>query len=187
MKRQTLFYLTILLASIIHLQSSCVKNHPDPKPKELPPITTEGRNTIGFLLNGEVWLPGGGGIGRPDKDFVVDTTQQGFDFFSISAYKKTSNDSANLQNFAFRVILPSNESKLGESILDSIIGAKYFTDYGLSECIDFEKVKKYKIEISFFDSVNQIISGTFELEIENECGDVYEITEGRFDGIFRYF
>lgn len=38
---------------------------PTPEPDVLPPITTEGLNTAGCLVNGEVWLPKPGGMFKP--------------------------------------------------------------------------------------------------------------------------
>lgn len=81
-----------------------------------------------------------------------------------------------------------HECNQGEIQLYKIGERDIFFDYNLSnDCIIFNRTNHYFIDIIFCDLENQIISGTFELEIENECGDVYEITEGRFDAPFRYF
>jgi len=186
MKRQTFYYIVILLASIIHLQSSCVKNNSEPKPKELPPITTEGRNTIGFLLNGEVWLPGGGGIGSPDKDFVLDTFSN---VLMLLPYFRNTREGVSIQSLSLLINWPEHKCYFSDSLelfksSDRII----FSDYNLEgDCIDFIQVHGFSINILHCNLSNQIISGTFELTIENECGDIYEITEGRFDAGFRYF
>lgn len=185
MKPRTIFYLVILLSSIIHLQSSCVKNHPDPKPKELPPITTEGRNTIGFLLNGEVWLPGGGGIGHPDKDFVLDTFSN---LFLVNVYYQSRTNPDDRQDFALRMEWPEHECYSGERTIFSPVNSRVLSDFLLNDnCIRFTILKSYKINILKCDLGQQLLSGTFDIEIENECGDIYEITEGRFDARFRYF
>ncbi|MEJ7672136.1 MAG: hypothetical protein WKF59_05380 [Chitinophagaceae bacterium] len=40
---------------------------PPPVTEELPPVTQEGKNTCGFLVNGKVWLPKGRvGNGSPN-------------------------------------------------------------------------------------------------------------------------
>jgi hypothetical protein len=186
MNQRTFLFLAILLSSIIHLQSSCVKNHPDPKPKELPPITTEGRNTIGFLLNGEVWLPGGGGIGSPDKEFVLDTFSN---VLMLLAYYRNTKEGVSIQSLSLLINWPEHRCYTSDSLnlfknSDRII----FSDYNLDGvCIDFIEVHGFLIKILHCNLSDQIISGTFELTIENECGDIYEITEGRFDARFRYF
>ena len=47
----------LLITCCILLLTSCEKDpyrHGEP---DLPPITMEGKNTLGFLLNGKVWVP----------------------------------------------------------------------------------------------------------------------------------
>ncbi len=47
----------LLITCCILLLASCEKDpyrHGEP---DLPPITMEGKNTLGFLLNGKVWVP----------------------------------------------------------------------------------------------------------------------------------
>jgi hypothetical protein len=53
-----------ILALILLSQTACKKDKhingtgtPPPQQQQLPPITTEGKNTFGCLVNGEVWLP----------------------------------------------------------------------------------------------------------------------------------
>ncbi len=184
--RARLWYLLILLAGIIHLQSSCLRDRDEPKPKELPPITTGGRNTIGFLLNGEVWLPGGGAIGSPDKEFVLDTVAGDNYELAISAYLVKNLDASTRQSISLRAILNGKESLVGSYKLregDYV----YFFDYNHLNCIFFENLILGTIEVLYCDLSQKIIAGTFELQVENECGEVYRITEGRFDGRFRYF
>lgn len=44
----------LLLLIILCVLMGCKKDMPS---KNLPPVTQEGRNTAGFLLDGEVWVP----------------------------------------------------------------------------------------------------------------------------------
>ena len=53
---KSIIFSILLLASI--LQFSGCGLLPTPK-EELPPITQEGKNTFGCLVNGKVWLPKG--------------------------------------------------------------------------------------------------------------------------------
>ncbi len=170
---------------MLHFQSSCIRDRDEPKPKELPPITTEGRNTIGFLLNGEVWLPGGGAIGSPDKEFVLDTQSN---IFLISTYFDNRSTVKSRQELYVKCNWFGNKCSIGDIDMISEVGPVYFRDVSVGKlCQIFNKLNSYQITITYCDLANRIISGEFELEIENECGDVYRITEGRFDGRFRYF
>src|SRR6266511_2638533 len=53
---KTLFF--TLLISFLLLTTSCWQPQPPkPQPEVLPPLTFEGKNTFGCLVNGKVWLP----------------------------------------------------------------------------------------------------------------------------------
>ena len=61
--------LTLLLFPILFTNcgpDSIIK--PTPEPDVLPPVTTQGLNTAGCLVNGEVWLPKAGGPFDPAID-----------------------------------------------------------------------------------------------------------------------
>jgi hypothetical protein len=42
-------------------------------------------------------------------------------------------------------------------------------------------ISKGELKISFFDSLNRIVAGTFEYDAVNEKGEKVEVREGRFD------
>ena len=71
MKHISILFLLVLL--IISSGANCKKNNPE---IGLPPATLEGKNTAGFLLNGEVWLPKGDN-GYPNLNFYYDETYRG--------------------------------------------------------------------------------------------------------------
>ena len=54
-----LYILFVLLSFLIFI--SCDDLFPDPPPPTLPEITTEAKGTFGCYINGELWLPKGGG------------------------------------------------------------------------------------------------------------------------------
>ena len=68
------FHLLVLCTLLV---SACFKyEKPEPIPEEpkLPPITLDGKNTIGFLLIGEVWLP------KSEKVFIA---KQNADYYHL--------------------------------------------------------------------------------------------------------
>ncbi|MGN6438873.1 MAG: hypothetical protein ACTHMM_20180 [Agriterribacter sp.] len=59
MKPLTLILFALATYSFL-ASSQCRKNKTDPNtPNGLPPATQEGKNTLGFLLNGQPWTPKG--------------------------------------------------------------------------------------------------------------------------------
>jgi len=130
-------------------------------------------------------MASGGGIGRPDKEFVLDTFSN---VLFIKSYYDNRTTPKIRQSFFIYIDWPENLCYNGTRSIDEQTMNRILSDYSLSDdCIDFKNIKSYNVNIIFCDINNQIISGSFEMEIENECGDVYEITEGRFDARFRYF
>jgi len=51
------YYCVIILLVLSSIFATCKKNPTDSN--GLPPATQEGKNTFGFLLNGQVWTPQG--------------------------------------------------------------------------------------------------------------------------------
>ncbi|WP_293297800.1 hypothetical protein [Pedobacter sp. UBA4863] len=58
MRNLKFIFLAVIFALFTGMQ--CRKDGKLSGKEELPPITQDGRNTFGFLLNGEIWIPRGG-------------------------------------------------------------------------------------------------------------------------------
>ncbi len=165
----------LLITCCILLLASCEKDpyrHGEP---DLPPITMEGKNTLGFLLNGKVWVPyqDKPGIFTPTLETLLDNRH-----LKISARLKRSKEQF-VQTFGI-VIYPID---IG---IHRITGSGYvFTDQNKEGwgCNEFKcKPEDTEININHFDEVNRIASGTFFLRNAiNICGDTLQITDGRFD------
>ena len=159
--------------------SSCKKDVTDPN--NLPPTTQDGKNTFGFLLNGQAWTPqGNNGTGNLSLNY--DATFSG-GVFNLSAYRNVSSSNGQRQSLimygdsiqsAQKIILP-NIKKFGFDFWDEGGNCTYSssdpTTILLSGFFDIKKL----------DKVNRIFSGEFELKFKkNGCEDV-EISQGRFD------
>ena len=74
-------------------------------PQQLPPITTEGKNTFGCLVNGQVWLP----EVKPYQMFVYPlTSSYEFGLFHIAANKLVKNYH---DKFMFADVIDLNKKK----------------------------------------------------------------------------
>ena len=56
-----------------------------------------------------------------------------------------------------------------------------FYDYNSNSCPDFDTYISGFIDIQHLDTEENIISGYFEIILDNGCGEILEITEGVFD------
>ncbi len=140
----------------------------NPEP-ELPPITMEGKNTFGCLVNGEVWLPKGD-LNNPSLIADLSSNSE----FYIQANNEVENESIQIlitdccnKNVEINFDANPNSSAayLGKCTLDTDTSAGYF-------------------EISEYSPRDFILAGTFEFTIEDEC-DTIRVTEGRFDVRYR--
>ena len=179
-------YLLPALAALL-LLAACKKENPDPD--GLVPATQEGKNTGDFLLNGQPWGPHKSvtGTGKP-----VGANWYGRRIgVELFFYKyQTATDDSGL-NFFFPV------NSLGSIQLADVVnpnilpclGRKFgiYTVYHPSPKRQFltGPNSNGKINITRFDTVARVISGTFEAKLREYNGsDTLVITKGRFDCTF---
>jgi len=166
-------YFFIILC-IISLSISCKKDSGNSS-LALPPATQEGKNTFGCIVNGSVWLPElpigyFGGIPR-----IYASYYKGKLTIGANKYK----DPDNWQSIYFYIY---NNSK-GKFILkkSDLTNKTNGVIFGYNHCdLETDSIQSGIIEITRFDTLNHIFSGTFSFEIKNNCGSV-KVTDGRFD------
>ncbi len=178
MFKQIQFFTFLLLLFTL---MSCDDEVPDDpnKPPELPPLTMEGKNTLGCKINGKNWVASVGFNLSGDQAF-----QMGYDsvsgHFGINALWKTT-DKSIFERLGF-------ESFISDNIIGRYSIAR---DSRSPDFIDIDnRFKAYWLEpklsnnvnIIFFNKFKKIISGTFEFTaIDTVNADTLIITEGRFD------
>jgi hypothetical protein len=173
----------IFLALILLSLTACKKDKhingtgtPPPQQQQLPPITTEGKNTFGCLVNGNVWLP----EVTPYQMFLYPlTSSYQNEIFTVSA-KKVINQTVN-QAISFQV-LDLNQTGLYYLNSDHPLGAVGVYADIIEDCyFATDTLKIGKVEILKLDVSNKIISGTFEMKLWKNGCDTVNITDGRFD------
>ena len=177
----------IFLLSLLLIGNSCEKKNDNND--ELPPLTFEGKNTIGCKINGVSWVPTGifgGGV-------AIYPTRGGYygdPFYpGVHILLKTYSQDGEIQLFC------RNYSGIGylkpgmyyfNKNTEPIVGYYEKHSYGLyssnSKNYITDSLHTGWIEVLKSDSVNSIISGRFEFNAYNATENkVYKITEGRFD------
>lgn len=146
----------------------------EPAPKteleKLPPITQEGRNTFGCLVNGKSFIPNntlfmsaiyqGGGVQLSGS---IDNNNLNQNILIITLDPLEINVEYNLTS------LPANKSMFSNILQD------------VSCTYEFENTFEGSITFSKIDRINYIISGTFEFSTVTQLCDTLRITNGRFD------
>lgn len=153
--------------------SSCELLFPKCEPKteleKLPPITREGRNTFGCLVNG--------------KAFVVSNTSDQVAIFQQGKLQfGASIDDGDLDESVYMIVgdpIAENETY---SFNDAEYNAEYQYRNTYKTCIyEFENTYGGTLIFSKIDRVKNIISGTFEFSTVTVGCDTIRITDGRFD------
>lgn len=183
----------ILGTSVLLLSqcSKCKQDNPVPSDpvSRLPPPTQTGAGTFGCLLNGQPWIPSGGGaLSTPNFHVTYDPTYKG----------------GNLAVTAYRVLASTtNRQYLG-------VGGDGINQAGTYQLVTFElnpttplRVASFsdgskaspcneylnnpgtkaagKLVLTRLDNRQGIVSGTFEFTLAQPGCDTIKITNGRFD------
>lgn len=170
----------IAMLFLLALTLSCCNNDDDNNQPtnpidQLPPATQTGANTFGCLLDGHAFLPGRGG--NP-LDCVYQFVN-GEWYFALQANREDEN--FNLIGLS----LSTNALELEENVVYNLLenesgnvsGGYYYISINSFTSQNYTG----ELTITKLDMQNQIVSGTFWYDIEDQDGIVHEIREGRFD------
>ena len=181
-------YTFLLLLPLLIILFSC--NKEDDKPADpvdqLPPATQTGANTVGSLVNGEAFLPKGGGMSG-NKNCFYQFVEGGY-HFGLQFTNKTGNDTKGIDLYTkFATISEGEKYQLNipyspfhnpgrgggyshRNFTEKIEDLYYTTSEATGE-----------MTITKLDFENNIVSGTFWFDAINDDGEIVEIREGRFD------
>jgi hypothetical protein len=158
--------------------AQCKKSNPDNN--GLPAATQEGKNTLGFLLNGQPWTPqGNNGTANLSIDFDAGINNG---IFSLSAYKIIN--SLNRQRFGLGIKDSLNFISVPKIYIlgnSTLYGAAYSDDSCTFDYFDSTINRSGNLTITRFDKTNRIISGTFSTTFNKTGCPEIKITDGRFD------
>jgi hypothetical protein len=177
MKSPFSIFSNVLMACL--LLSACEREAPQPAdPIDLlPPATQTGENTLGFLLDGEPWTPNRlfqGDYRKSDGRFNIHTRNEKYDEDGDPIGSTFSIGSINTQLFDEGNYQITEYGNLSAGIY-FLVGCYYvsFSD------------EPGMLDISRLDTLERIISGTFQCRVISEdCSDTLSITGGRFDVSF---
>lgn len=180
-----LFFIAVWSALIA---ASCKK---DSSPNDgLPPLTFEGKNTIGCKIDGVPWVPKGvsgpGGIVYPTSGGYYAVFNTSLIHIWIKANDPNGRIDLFVKNYSNYNYLPVGKyiCQRNTSSLPFGFGEKhtYGTYWVNNKEYITDSLHTGYIEILKSDSIGKIISGRFEFDGYNATdGKTYKITEGRFD------
>lgn len=170
-------FLTIIFTVVLLL--GCNKENA-PKPiilpiQQLPPPTQVGANTFGCLLDGQVFIPGN----TPNP---LDSQYQlisGEYYFAIDGAKKfANNDLISIGLGTLKLTIQEGATYQLFAQEDNKANGSFFFNTFISYT---SNTNTGEMKITKFDTINQIVSGTFWFDVLDNFGIKHEIREGRFD------
>ncbi len=153
---------------------------------ELPAATQTGANTFGARVNGELWIPQGFGV-IPTAP-ILEASYSGNNAILINARNFSSSPTETEIEFYLQ-----NAAKSGTYLLNQTTAHfpnqsasyAYYLERRFTPTNEWITNNQYtgKVEVTRLDTINNIISGTFEFNAINlyNTPQPISITDGRFD------
>ena len=153
-------------------QCSLVSRPAMPAVATLPPVTEAGLNTLGFRVDGSLWLPVGSFNFPAYKAYYQNNT------FWIRGSRLVE---GKLSTFGI-YLKPLRTGPGTYDLLErSGVGASY-TETAPDDELVVQRPRAGTLRLTRLDSVQRILAGTFECELTSPTsGRTVRITDGRFD------
>jgi hypothetical protein len=177
------------LLFVLLVGAGCRKDAPD---AGLPPATQEGKNTAGFLLNGQPWLPQRSPLTTGPFPFGATWSRrpyQGGRGLQLHFSRHRSDADVTALNLLFPDVRRPGTFALNQAIDPaSIAGPRPpFAVYSVYEpgpdrLFYTGATARGQVLITRFDTVARVVAGTFAATVREDGGtDSLRITQGRFD------
>lgn len=179
----------LLLVGIfwLFISTNCKKNNPG---DGLPPLTFEGKNSIGCRIDGAVWVPKGKWVGQTFLPglvggFYVDPLYPNVHLLII-----TNDPNGTIEifcrNYLNTKFLLTGKYLFNKNTEDITFGNGEIHSYGYLKINGknyfTDSLHTGWIEILKLDTISGVISGRFQFDAYNASDDkTYKITDGRFD------
>ncbi len=171
----------LTLSCFVLLFNSCKKK--DHQKIELPPITMEGKNTFGFMVDNTIWLPSTRLVVFPNTSRKLCISyQKETGMLSISSYRDNLKDKSYVDN-VYIYLKNIKEEKVYELNSSNVREISLYIDRNPTKAHSFiPSLNKGTLYIHKLDTINNIISGEFEIEFtEENSKKTILINKGRFD------
>lgn len=148
----------------------------------LPAITSEGKRTFGCLVNNSIWVPSEY-KDRVSCEYLL--WKDGGNYYGSLSIRSMKRHFHNDNSCGLNMTLHNRIFTTGKAPLFENDNTKdyMFLDMDTGYYSNFKPSQDNFINISRLDTVNRIISGTFQCTLVNlyPPRDTVRITEGRFD------
>jgi len=171
----------IIVILIIVLIAACEKEK-TPLPTELPPISEEGKNTFGCMIEKEIYVPEKRRTSWSIPGPQFEPIEFNFPLYPIYTFRVSTirlvDEDDYLMDAEVEFMVDSSVSTIGEYRF-SHLKVKYENVFYYADTLN-----NGLLNISKYDSIKGIISGTFNFTVidkNNTNSKILNITKGRFD------
>ncbi len=188
MKKYIKSALLLLIAGFLGTSLTyCTKLHENPKTPELPPITHEGKNTFGCVVDGEIFaIPFE--TSHIQCEYYFDKSKANYGTFALIASTGNMQNGKGFTYHNYEGVFDTGFHKMDRQFFNNKYKRRTIISDATSEYYCTEEMFG-SIHITYIDTINKIISGTFEFDAVNENNntDTIRVRDGRFDcGKFIY-
>ncbi|OIQ18609.1 MAG: hypothetical protein BM557_06700 [Flavobacterium sp. MedPE-SWcel] len=175
---KNIFFTLLILLSLTACNNDDNNNGSTNPVDQLPPATQTGENSFGCLLDGEAFIPRGG---TNPLDCVYQLVDGGY-YFGLQGNKRNSNnDLVGISVGTNSLQLFENQTyQLLENTTNNAQGIYSFYSSSINNYYT-SQTHTGELTITKLDIENQIVSGTFWFDVQDNDGVVHQIREGRFD------
>jgi hypothetical protein len=162
--------LSLMLGALLLSQCGLKKSDPQPAAPALPPITQTGAGTIGFRVDGQVWLPKG------SFHYPAALAYYSGKMFYINAHR-VGGTTGDHFGIAINPLQP-NATTFDLAERNGVVA----TFSPINDGYRVIKAGAGTLRITRLDTVAHIVAGTFEFEaVSATTGKTVRVTDGRFD------
>lgn len=170
---KTIRYLNLLLLLTLTACEGCKKDEPKPKTEleKLPPITQDGKNTFGCLVNGKAYVPLSFDSRAVYQLGILQVFGNLFKPFRTIALVIRETNNGLLGNISYDLNKFPDSSGEASFEMNELISCTYKPEDCLSGRATLSKIERK----------NYIVAGTFDFTTVSQACDTLRITNGRFD------
>ena len=177
-----ILFLAMLLGSCEDNHTTNPTQNKPPAEEQLPPITTTGAGTFGCKVNGKVWVAKSNKTGWPPT--YASISKQNNWLVRIAGFILKDNTEDLTINLTY---YNKNMDNYPLYLRDDGYNSGLYINVITNSFWRTDSLTGGEITLTRFDTVSQIISGTFYFDcINKETNDTIHITDGRFDMHYTY-
>lgn len=168
--------LLLLLTAFSCLSLHCKKEEPQKEEDKLPPLTAEGKQSFGCLMNGKAW---------PDS-YNIDFGSSGYANGVFELYFRTRYPGTTTIDEEVSIYIDHKIFGPGHYLIpfgSNLMKTNFVIDYHKMVYQSTITPDSYAIiDIIKLDTINHVMAGSFEFTLFNEFNwQALNVTKGRFD------